>query len=77
MSRRSGKRYGQPAPISVPQGVPGDSMGIIYGHNADIGKVLIQFSVSISALQFDPEDARAFARQVLTRADLAEGKKAH
>lgn len=64
----------QPPPIAVPQGQPGDGLGIVYGHSAEIRRVLIQFSASISALQFDPDDAREFARQVLVRADLAEGK---
>ena len=60
-----------PAPI----GAEGENCSIVFGHNVDIRKVLMQFSVAAYRLVFTPDEARDVARKLLHYADMAEGKK--
>jgi len=59
----------------VPLGRDGDRLSIVFGHNATDRKVLMSFTVATGCVIFDPDDARAVARQLATYADLADGKK--
>lgn len=61
-------------PVIAPRGLVGDPCQILFGSNPEVRQVLMQFSVAADRLIFSPEDARAVARQLLVRADLAEGK---
>lgn len=60
----------------TPPAVEGEGCEIIFGHNAEIRKVLMQFSVAATRLIFSPEDARDCAKKLQFYADMAEGKKA-
>lgn len=64
-----------PSPTPVPLGVEGEGCSIIYGHNASIKKVLMQFSVAATRLIFTPEEAREAAAHLRHYADMADGKK--
>lgn len=59
----------------APLGREGDRLDIVFGHNATDKKVLMQFNVATGCLIFDPADARDVAKQLLLRADLADGTK--
>ena len=79
MTRRRGKGnhgpLGPPNPMATNIGIDGQGCSIVFGHNGDLRKVLMQFSVAADRLIFDPDDARDVAKQLLFRADMAEGKK--
>lgn len=60
----------------VPLGREGDRLDIVFGHNVTDRKVLMSFTVATGCLIFDPDDARAVARQLQHYADMADGKKA-
>lgn len=60
----------------TPLGHEGDRCSIIFGHNVQDRKVLMQFTVATGCLIFDPADARAVAQQLAHYADMADGKKA-
>lgn len=76
LSSRRVDNYGPTPPFSTPPGRDNQPCTIIFGHNAEIKKVLIQFSVTAERLIFDPDDARDVARKLLHYADMADGKKA-
>jgi len=48
---------------------------IVFGHNASIRKVLMQFSVSADQFIFTPEEARDVAAKLQHYADMADGTK--
>jgi hypothetical protein len=59
----------------TPPAAEGQDCTITFGSNADVQRVLLQFSVSAERLLFTPADARDVANKLLRYADLAEGKK--
>jgi hypothetical protein len=72
---KRGEKLGPANPVATPPGIDGLGCQIIYGHNEGIKKVMMQFSVTADRLIFTPEEARDVAKQLLLRADMAEGKK--
>ncbi len=48
---------------------------LVFGHNAAIKKVLMQFSVSCDRLVFTPEQAEQVAQQLTTQAAQARGAR--
>lgn len=75
MPTSSARKLGPAQPAPTPLGQDGQSCQIIFGHNTDIRKVLMQFSVAASRLIFSPEEARDVAQKLQHYADMAEGKK--
>ncbi len=79
MAKRRGARrtykYGPPLLTPPPLGQDGEGCEIIFGSNTEIKKVLMQFSRAADRLIFSPAEARETARQLLLRADLADGTK--
>jgi hypothetical protein len=61
--------------VLTPPGADGQACQIVFGHNAQIAKVLMQFSVAATRLIFSPEEARDVAAKLAHYADMAEGKK--
>ena len=49
---------------------------IMFGSNATLRKVLMQFSVTAERLIFSPEEARDVSAKLLHYADVADGIKA-
>jgi hypothetical protein len=74
-SKLASAALGPPAPFTVPQVPPGTGCAIVFGHNATIHKVMMQFSVSADQFVFSPEEARAVAKNLLHYADMADGTK--
>jgi hypothetical protein len=66
----------QPPALLIPPGQDGESCQIVFGHNTEIQKVLMQFSVSASRLVFSPDEARDVASKLKFYADMADGKQA-
>ncbi len=60
------------APHPALAGLP---VSIVFGHNADEGKVLMMFSAQADRLIFSPEDADHVAAQLQLRAKLARGEQ--
>ena len=73
MARKS--QIGPTPKFSVPPAVDGTSCQIIFGHNASVKKVLMQFTAAAERLIFSPEEARDVAVKLMHYADMAEGKK--
>ena len=61
--------------FSTPPGVENQDCTITFGHNTDIKKVLMQFSVMAERLIFSSDDARDVAKKLNYYADMADGKK--
>jgi hypothetical protein len=51
----------------------GQSCEIVFGHNAAIGKVLMQFSATCDRLILDPDAAEHVASQLMANAAQARG----
>lgn len=66
---------GPPNPVRTPMGRSGETCEIIYGHNVQTQRVLMQFSRAADRLIFTPEEAEHVARQLLHYAEAARGKK--
>jgi len=70
------KKASGPAPkFNLPQGMDGQPCQILFGHNTEIRKVLMQFGVAAERLIFSPEEARDVASKLNHYALMAEGKK--
>ncbi len=74
--KRAKSQTGPSSPVVPQPSVPGDQCEIIFGHNADIKKVLMQFNVTCDRLIFTPENAEHVAAQLTYYAMLARGGKA-
>lgn len=69
-------RSGSVAPVAIaPPTLAGDACEIQFGSNAEIKKVLMQFSVGCNRLVFEPEDAEHVAAQLVLHASIARGTK--
>lgn len=68
------KAIGPPSPLATPPGQHGQDVEIIYGHNADVKKVLMQFNVTAERLVLDPDAAEHVASQLVLHAKLARGR---
>lgn len=66
---------GPPNPVVAPRGIEGQGCEIVFGHNADIRKVLMQFSVTCDRLLFSPEEAHDVASKLIQFAELARGSQ--
>jgi hypothetical protein len=55
--------------------IDGDPCSIVFGHNAEIRKVLMKFSVTASQLVFSPEEAEDVAEKLKHYAKAARGQK--
>jgi hypothetical protein len=75
MKSSAARKLGPDPPAPTPLGVEGDVCTIVFGHNAQLGKVLMQFSVAASRLIFTPDEARDVASKLQFYADMADGKK--
>jgi hypothetical protein len=64
-----------PPPFPTPPGVDGDPCSIVFGHNTEIRKVLMKFSVTASQLVFSPEEAEDVAEKLKHYAKAARGHK--
>jgi hypothetical protein len=64
-----------PAPFQTPPGAEGDPCHLVFGHNVEIRKVLMKFSVTASQLVFSPEEAEDVASKLLYYAKAARGEK--
>lgn len=49
---------------------------MVVAHNADVGKITLQFGTSIQWLSMTPDQARGLAAQMIQHAALAEAKPA-
>jgi hypothetical protein len=67
--------FGPRPKFALPVGKEGDPLEIVFGHNAEIRKVLVQFGATVGSLVFSPEDARDVANKLRHYADMADGKK--
>jgi hypothetical protein len=67
------KRLHAPSFKPAPVGKPGDGCEIVFGHNAAIGKVLMQFSATCDRLILDPDAAEHVASQLMVNAAQARG----
>ena len=74
MARR--KAFKMPDPFPTPPGAEGDPCHIVFGHNVEIRKVLMKFSVTASQLVFSPEEAEDVAAKLQYYAKAARGNKA-
>lgn len=66
-----------PGPVPkfmVPPGREGEPLTIVYGHNVQARKVLVQFTCQVERIYFDPAEARDMAARLTLYADMAEGK---
>jgi cytidine deaminase len=61
--------------FSLPPAVDGAECHIIFGHNVEVRKVLMQFTAAAERLILSPEEARDVATKLVHYADMAEGKK--
>jgi len=73
--RNAARKLGPEPPAPTPLGQDGQACQIVFGHNREIGKVLMQFSVAASRLIFTPDEARDVASKLQHYADMADGKK--
>jgi len=69
------RKTGPPSPVVAPPGIEGQTCQIVFGHNVEIRKVLMQFNVAASRLIFSPDEARDVAAKLTHYADMADGKK--
>lgn len=76
MPKQAKKQIGPVPKFTLPPGMDGQSCQIIFGHNVDARKVLMQFGVMAERLVFSPEEARDVASKLIHYALMAEGKKA-
>jgi len=53
----------------------GQECQIVFGHNSDVGKVLMMFSGAVTQLIFSPEDAEDVAAKLTHYAQAARGSK--
>ena len=70
------RTLGPSRPDPVRPGVPGENCTIVFGHNVEIGRVLMMFSVAAERLVFTPEEAEDVAEKLRYYAQAARGKKA-
>ncbi len=72
-----GKRrsIGPVPPFPTPVGLDGQGCQIIFGHNAEAQRVLMQFNVAVTALTFTPAEAEDVAGRLLHYAKAARGEK--
>jgi len=59
----------------TPLGLDGEGCQIIFGHNTNAQKVLMQFSAAASRLIFTPEEAEDVAAKLQYYAKAARGEK--
>ncbi len=71
-----GKRrpVGPAAPFPTPLGLDGQGCQIIFGHNAEVRRVMMQFGVAVTALTFTPEEADDVAMRLAHYAKAARGE---
>lgn len=62
-------------PFKTPLGQDGEACQIVFGHNAEAGKVLMQFSAAASRLIFTPDEADDVAAKLQFYAEAARGHK--
>ena len=64
-----------PAAPPAPLGLDGDPCHIVFGHNVEIQKVLMRFSVAATQLVFSPDEAEDVAQKLTYYAKAARGQK--
>ena len=69
------KAIGPAPPFPTPRGLDGEGCQIIFGHNTNAQKVLMQFSAAASRLIFTPEEAEDVAAKLQYYAKAARGEK--
>lgn len=75
MGRTTRNRTLGPArPDSVRQGMQGEPCSIVFGHNAEIGRVMMMFSVAADRLVFTPDEAEDVAAKLQYYARAARGE---
>ena len=65
---------GPSSPVTTLPGQHGQDIEIVYGHNAEIRKVLMMFNVAAERLVLDPDAADHVASQLMIQAKLARGR---
>lgn len=65
---------GPPSPVATAPGQHGQDVEIVYGHNAEVRKVLMMFNVAAERLVLDPDAADHVAQQLMIQAKLARGR---
>jgi hypothetical protein len=58
----------------TPDGRDGQPLEIVYGHNVEAKKLIMQLSHRVGSILLSSEEARQMAAQLVYRADLVDGK---
>ena len=74
-SQKNNLAVGPANPVLTPPGLAGDPCQIIFGHNVEAGRVLMQFSRSAERLIFTPDEADDVATKLHHYAEAARGHK--
>jgi hypothetical protein len=71
------KQVGPRAPTVTPEGRDGQALEIVYGHNLEARRLILQLSHRVGAILLSADEARQMAAQLIMRADLIDGKQVH